>query len=160
MTDATDHALRALDEFVSQYLGPAALRHVFEHEADEPVRTAIRAIDAEHARRDAIGYAVFSVRGDSDAVGPDLIRAAARRPESIAADANRFGNEPPREIPDPTHRLRWGEHEPCTECGSTRVFRYGQPNGQQPAHDEPVECPDCHTSWDAAVWRQINGQVS
>lgn len=67
MTDATDHALRALDEFLAQYLGPAALRHVFDHQADEPVRKAIRDIDAEHVRRDAIGYAVFAQRGDADA---------------------------------------------------------------------------------------------
>lgn len=95
MTGATDRALRAFDEFIRDWVAPAAQPHLWDSDdnSGERVRQAIRAITEDHVKRDAFGYAVFAQRGDADAdIGFRLARSAIparRRSRWITAAATR-----------------------------------------------------------------------
>lgn len=67
MTDAVEQALRAFDEFVGAWVGPAAQRYVFASgntHADRVRQTIQAAAATDHSRR--VGWAVFERAHDTD----------------------------------------------------------------------------------------------
>lgn len=104
----------------------------------------IRAIETEHPRYN---------RAHSAGLAEELHVRSHTSP--LWPDANRFGNEPPREHPDaPQAPRRVGVGWPCTKCSSYRVYRAAD-DRWKPTGD--VCCPDCNSQWTPEEWRRANG---
>lgn len=63
-TSATDLAIRALNEFIDAWIGPAAIAHLADHRDLSTVYAAIRAI-APAEQTTGLGYAVFGLRPET-----------------------------------------------------------------------------------------------
>jgi hypothetical protein len=64
MANATDLAIRALNEFIEAWIAPAAQAHLADHSDLSTVYAAIRAI-APAEQTTGLGYAVFGLRPET-----------------------------------------------------------------------------------------------
>jgi hypothetical protein len=64
MTNPTDLAIRALNEFIDAWIGPTARSHLADHRDLSTVYAAIRAI-APAEQTTGLGYAVFGLKPET-----------------------------------------------------------------------------------------------
>jgi hypothetical protein len=64
MTNATDLAIRALNEFIDSWVGPAVRAHLYDDAAYDKMVAAIRAI-APAEKPTGIGYAIYGLKPET-----------------------------------------------------------------------------------------------